>query len=167
MNDEFDVNDTNEEENSGIAKKKGLAAYAIDTSEYRIIEVLKNVFIEARIATAREIAIRQQEVEKRYARLQRTLRKTEDFQGSLDLELKKSAEVIALGKEPFVKRLFDVAGVEMDGQELVDFLQDTRYTVISDAVSLAIREKDNFELSPEGMEAEGKRLLSGNAGTTK
>ncbi len=103
--------------------------------------------------------------------LRNALAKEQDIYAVQQLDKAGELEVLfandgtLLGK-PFVEKLWDLEGHEYSGAAAIELLKQDEYDgLYQDIVRATYSQGDNFGLSPEELEEEGKRLRGGSSGS--
>jgi hypothetical protein len=129
------------------------------------------VYIKARMRSGKEYLQRGNMVRKKTIALRNALAKEQDIYAVQHLDKAGELEVLfssdgSLPGKPFVEVLWDLEGHEYSGANAIDLLKQDEYDgLYQDIVKATYSQGDNFGLSPEELEEEGKRLRGGSFGS--
>jgi hypothetical protein len=131
------------------------------------------VYIKARMRSGKEYIQRGNMVRKKTMALRNALSKEQDIYAVVQLDKTGELDVLfsddgSLPGKPFVEKLWDLEGHEYFGAEAIDLLKQDEYNGLYDDIMKAtFSQGDNFGLSPEELEEEGKRLRGGSSGSAE
>lgn len=129
------------------------------------------VYIKARIRNGKDYFQRGNVVKKKVMALRNALAKDQDVYAVQQLDKAGELEVLfandgTLTGKPIIEKLWDLDGHEYDGTDAIELLKQDEYDgLYQDIMRATYSQGDNFSLSPEELEEEGKRLRGGSSGS--
>lgn len=129
------------------------------------------VYIKARMRSGKDYLQRGNVVRKKTMALRNALAKEQDVYAVQQLD--KTGELDALFSNdgslpgrPLIEKLWDLEGHEYSGAAAIELLKQDEYDgLYQDIMRATYSQGDNFGLSPEELEEEGKRLRGGSSGS--
>lgn len=129
------------------------------------------VYIKARMRSGKEYLTRGKVVGSKTMALRNALVKQKDHYAVAQIDKAGELEVLfsvdgSLPGKPFVEKMWDLEGHEYSGAEAIELLKQDEYdSLYQDIMQATYARGDNFGLSPEELEEEGKQLLYGSRGS--